>query len=170
MIPICDLPSSAILMELHPTLRAKVEWLISDRQRTGLAFRPAYGFVSFGWQEELWTIGRAEDGSVLYDSEGVPKSVTSAHAGQSWHNYGLAVDVAYFQGDIILLPRNNRDLYDELGDRAAHVGLMWGGRFPDWYDATHFEWQGVLESTEQAWDLLGRGGLPLVWRAASGQV
>jgi peptidoglycan hydrolase-like protein with peptidoglycan-binding domain len=58
------------------------------------------GFRSFSYQNSLYDKGRTQPGSV----------VTYVRGGGSWHNYGLAIDFAFWN--------------------AAHTGPSWDGRMP----------------------------------------
>ena len=77
------------------------------------------------------------------------KVVTNAFAGQSAHNYGLAVDVCIRS---IGIPKSNLTMYDgepvslkELYTKigllawASKCGLEWGGTWSDFPDFAHFE-------------------------------
>lgn len=58
------------------------------------------------------------------------KVVTKALAGQSYHNYGLAVDIEY-----------NKEVFEknEIVKIAEKYGLVWGGSWKDFTDFNHFE-------------------------------
>ena len=71
---------------LHPLVRKEITTIIKqcDEALTGRAkVRITQGFRSFEEQQKLYAIGRLTPG----------KKVTNAKAGQSIHNYGLAVDI-----------------------------------------------------------------------------
>ena len=72
--------------QLHSSVRQEVKQIISDCDKalTGRAkIRITQSLRSFEEQEKLYAIGR-----ITKD-----KKVTNAKAGQSIHNYGLAVDI-----------------------------------------------------------------------------
>lgn len=58
------------------------------------------------------------------------KVSTMALAGQSYHNYGLAVDILY-----------NKDVFEKnnIVQIAEKYGLVWGGTWTDFPDLNHFE-------------------------------
>ncbi len=75
--------------------------------------------------------------------------VTMAIAGQSWHNYGLAIDVTAKNpdtGDTLWeLPNNIKnkvatEFYQKLAVIGKDLGLIWGGDFISIVDMPHFEW------------------------------
>jgi surface antigen len=85
-------------------------------------------------QDELYAKGRTAPGDI----------VTYVRGGDSWHNYGLAVDLA------IAFPDGTVDwgskLYEEIGQKLApkYPELLWGGNFPAYYggdfrDLPHWE-------------------------------
>lgn len=56
--------------------------------------------------------------------------VTMALAGQSYHNYGLAVDIDY-----------NKEVFEKIDiiSIANKYGLLWGGNWKDFPDFNHFQ-------------------------------
>ncbi len=59
-------------------------------------------------------------------------SVTNAAAFQSWHQYGLAADVAFLRnGKIVISEKDPWAMrgYELYGEVAESVGLVWGGRW-----------------------------------------
>lgn len=91
--------------------------------------------------------------------------VTHADAGQSNHNYGLALDYAVLDVDGKIAMKNgdwDASLYPPFHKWAAEAGLAWGG---DWHgkDMPHIELPGIPK-----WQvLLGwyqHGGIAEVWR------
>jgi peptidoglycan L-alanyl-D-glutamate endopeptidase CwlK len=91
------------------------------------------GFRSFEEQDSSYEQGRTTPGPI----------VTQVRAGHSWHNYGLAFDVAVL--DEHGRPRwpENAALWRRIGQLGEGVGLTWGGRFPT-PDRPHFELRGGL--------------------------
>ncbi len=74
------------IQKLHPKVREEVTKIIleCDTELTGRAkIRITQTLRTFEEQDELYAIGRTKPG----------KKVTNAKAGQSIHNYGLAVDI-----------------------------------------------------------------------------
>lgn len=75
--------------------------------------------------------------------------ITLALGGQSWHNYGLAIDVTAKDpqtGQTLWeLPLKIRDkvalaFYRRLAEAGKELGLIWGGDFISIIDMPHFEW------------------------------
>lgn len=129
---------------LHPKLRDEAS-LIYDEIVLALkgkaACRFAYTLRTFAEQDALYAQGRTKPGS----------KVTNAKGGQSYHNYGLAIDI------VLLLDKDGNGTYETAswdiktdfdGDKKAdwqeivtifkRYGWEWGG---DWkfVDAPHFQ-------------------------------
>ncbi len=85
------------------------------------------GFRSLQEQNELYAKGRTQPGKI----------VTNAQGGQSWHNFGLAVDIA-FQKDGKL--NYDQVLYDKIVKMGKDRGFIWGGDWSVFVDKPHFEW------------------------------
>jgi len=82
-------------------------------------------------QNELYAQGRTKPGNI----------VTNARGGDSIHNYGLAIDVA-FQRDGKLSYSN--DLYKKIVPIAKSLGMTWGGDWASFPDKPHFEYTNGL--------------------------
>lgn len=129
---------------LHPKLRDEAS-LIYDEIVLALkgkaACRFAYTLRTFAEQDTLYAQGRTKPGS----------KVTNAKGGQSYHNYGLAVDI------VLLVDKDGNGTFETAswdiktdfdGDKKAdwqeivtifkRYGWEWGG---DWkfVDAPHFQ-------------------------------
>lgn len=85
----------------------QVQYVLEDAAFSGVHFLVTQGFRSFEKQHELFLQ--------------VPK-VTKADAGESAHNYGLAIDVFCLDG----IPWA-QDKYKTLNKLCALRGLTWGG-------------------------------------------
>lgn len=129
---------------MHPKLREEVEEIYEEivAALKGRAIcRFAYTLRTFAEQDALFAQGRTKPGKIL----------TRARGGQSYHNYGLAVDI------VLLVDRDGNGTYETAswdtksdfdGDRKAdwmeivdifkRYGWTWGG---DWKftDMPHFE-------------------------------
>lgn len=100
------------------------------------------------WDEQaaLYAKGRTAKGSV----------VTKAKPGESWHNYGLAFDVAFVSPPA-------KGLYDgdwkKVGQIGTELGLIWGGNFKSIVDKPHFEWHPNL-TLSKASSMVSKGSDP----------
>lgn len=65
------------------------------------------------------------------------KNVTRATGGNSFHNYGLAIDIGLFNGkEYITTDREYRNLHTACGDPAD---MLWGGTFKSIVDTPHYQ-------------------------------
>ena len=65
------------------------------------------------------------------------KGVTKASGGNSFHNYGLAIDIGLFKGGEYLTgDREYRNLHTVCGDPD---GMMWGGNWKSIVDTPHYQ-------------------------------
>lgn len=87
-------------LHIHPVLRRKVECILAECEERGLSFGLFEGFRSWERQAELYAQGRTKPGD----------RVTNARPGESYHQYGCAVD--------LVLQRNKK--------------WTWEGKRSDW--------------------------------------
>lgn len=152
-----DTVSIARVEKLHPKIREEVKALI-DKAEAGfpknIAIRIVQGLRTFAEQNALYCQPwdkKDNDGDGRIDE--ADEKVTNAKAGQSYHNYGLAIDFA------ILYDKDNNGTYETLSwdmikdmDRdgvadwmevvkvfEAAPGWAWGGRWKSLKDNPHFE-------------------------------
>lgn len=118
------------LRNLHGEVAYMTGQLLLRAAAAGLDVMIFEGFRTTERQRALYAQGRDGMGG---------KIVTSANAGESWHNYGLAVDIVF--RDHHGQPTWDRPVADwnALGEIGERVGLMWGGRWKR-PDSPHFEW------------------------------
>lgn len=150
-----DAVSEARLKDVHPALADKVRRLAEAVQLEGIEFRVTQGLRSWADQSKLYAQGRTAPGW----------KVTNAKAGESWHNYGLAIDIA---PDDPKLPGYQPD-WNESHPAWARViavgeslGLKSGKSFRD---MPHFEMTGKWPSKppDEVRSLFEHGGVQAVW-------
>jgi hypothetical protein len=104
-------------------------------------------YRSLDRQSQLYNQGRTTPGKI----------VTNAKPGSSWHNYGLAVDIALYE--------DKRWSWDfkpsEIAKYFESDLLIWGGTFKN-FDGPHYEWK-LKPSLEQAKAIVARGGILSLW-------
>jgi peptidoglycan L-alanyl-D-glutamate endopeptidase CwlK len=139
-----DEPTMKRIESLHPLLRAEAKTLYKEicLALTGKAIcRFAYTLRTWAEQDALYAQGRTKPGNI----------VTKAKAGESFHNYGLAVDI------VLLIDKDGNGSHetaswdektdfdgDHQSDWMEVVGIFkkygweWGG---DWHfkDSPHFQ-------------------------------
>ncbi|WP_053217544.1 M15 family metallopeptidase [Virgibacillus senegalensis] len=122
--------------ELHPIVEEKKNQLVEQAEEQGIPIIITEGFRTVARQDELYQQGRSEDGDI----------VTYAEGGESYHNYGLAIDFA-------LQNENGRAVWDmsydgngngesdwmEIVDIAKELGFEWGGDWARFKDYPHLQ-------------------------------
>jgi len=110
---------------LTPLLRRKAEAVILDMKMLGHEIRLVQGFRSIAEQDRLYAQGRTTPGNI----------VTKAKGGESFHNYGCALDFT-FRKHGNDAPKN---LWETLGTIGKQHGLEWGGDWKRFVDRPHFQ-------------------------------
>jgi peptidoglycan L-alanyl-D-glutamate endopeptidase CwlK len=147
---------------LHPSIRDEVKKLIEDAE-SGLPFtaiRIVQGLRTFEEQDNLFSQGRTTPGN----------RVTNSKGGQSYHNYGLAIDFALIydkdkNGTYESLSWDTLKDFDKDGEADwmevvnvfENAGYTWGGRFNSIKDNPHLEktfgnhWKTLLKKYHDKW-------------------
>lgn len=127
--------SEATSMALNPIVEKSKDLLIDESADLNIPIIITDGFRSASEQDRLYEQGRTASGSI----------VTNARGGESYHNYGLAIDFALLtdSGEVLWdtdYDGNGNGASDwlEVVDIAKNLGFEWGG---DWEqpDYPHLE-------------------------------
>jgi len=91
-------------------------------------------------------------------------NITRARGFQSYHQFGLAADVAFKRnGKVVISERDSWAMqgYQLYGEVAESVGLTWGGRWKSIQDYGHTEYRmpGLRKTAEMAEQLTSEGQL-----------
>jgi peptidoglycan LD-endopeptidase CwlK len=128
-----DVPFPA---EIHPVVEEQTNKLIQQAADKGILVVITDGYRSAEDQDRLYEKGRTASGTI----------VTQAKGGQSFHNYGLAVDFALknYSGDIIWDMnydgnKNSKADWDEVVEMAKTLGFAWGGDWAEFKDYPHLQ-------------------------------
>lgn len=113
-----DDKTNAIISKLHPKIRRDAAKVVNALYKKGIKIRFISGLRTFMQQNFLYAQGRSVPGNI----------VTKAKGGQSYHNYGLAIDVQY--------PDKYRN---QVVNEFKKRGFEWGGEFKNFPDAPHFQ-------------------------------
>lgn len=128
-----DRNSDQLLKLVYPPL---AEYWIQIRakyyERLGLQMRVTHGLRTFQEQWNIYAQGRKRIGNdwIITDMK---KVVSYALPGDSFHNYGLALDIAFMGRDPYLekmKPQDFKLAWEEYGRMATGKGLEWGGSWP----------------------------------------
>lgn len=104
------------LDSLLPYVAQQAHKVMLDMAEKGHAVVPAQTLRTWAEQEALYAKGRTRPGH----------EVTQARGGESWHNYGAAVDFCFKDGD----PFGETQPWDLLGEVGKNYGFAWGGDWP----------------------------------------
>lgn len=130
--------SESRIARLEPVIQPKARALLEAARAQGIELTVTQGLRTMEEQAALYAQGRTAPGQV----------VTNAKPGSSWHNFGLAFDVAVVVNGKPTWP-NDSALWSKIGDLGKTQGLIWGGDFQSFKDMPHFQYTGGL-SLEQA--------------------
>lgn len=120
--------SRHLILELDPSIRPYAEQFIRAAYAAGIPIVITSGLRDMKEQQRLYAQGRTTPGAV----------VTNALPGSSWHNFGLAFDIAILKDGKATWP-NDSNLWRKLGDIGKKHELIWGGDFETIKDQPHFE-------------------------------
>lgn len=122
------------LAKLHPLLQKRVTRFFSILEEKGLLPRITQGLRTIEEQNALYAQGRTKSGSI----------VTNAKGGQSWHNYGLAVDIAFINSNGSI----DFNVSKEVGKIGQDCMLEWGGAWTSFKDMPHFQIPGLASNPQ----------------------
>jgi peptidoglycan L-alanyl-D-glutamate endopeptidase CwlK len=121
---------------LHPIVAESEKLLVRKAARRGIEVVITHGFRSNEEQNALFNQGRSIAGNI----------VTNAQGGESYHNYGLAIDFALRtpEGDVVWdMERddngNGQADWMEVVELAKELGFTWGGDWANFPDYPHLQ-------------------------------
>lgn len=128
-----DVPMPTIL---HPKVAEYRDELVERSNSRGIDVVITEGHRTEERQRSLYAQGRSENGQI----------VTYAKAGESYHNYGLAIDYALRleNGDVVWdIKRddngNGKADWLEVASIAKELGFEWGGDWENFKDYPHLQ-------------------------------
>jgi peptidoglycan LD-endopeptidase CwlK len=126
-----DARSEAALATVNPVLANLVRAAATSLEAQGTYLLVVSGLRTAAEQNALYAQGRTTPGHI----------VTNAKAGQSMHNYGLAVDVVpYLSGQTGTLNwQPATPQYQAMVAALKGQGLAWGGDWIHFKDEDHFQ-------------------------------
>lgn len=129
--------SAPKLVGLHSVVKVAAETLIDRCYNRGVPIVITQGLRTIAEQDALYAQGRTKPGAI----------VTNAHAGYSFHNFGVAIDFALLMPDGKAVSwdmkrdgdKDGRADWYEVVDEAKALGFAWGGDWVSFKDYPHFE-------------------------------
>lgn len=125
--------------KLHPAIRERTVKFLAGAKEKQIDLRLTFGMRTFAEQQILFNQGRTTPGSI----------VTKARPGESFHNYGLAIDVIPFLKSEIIVggklvikykPDWNTRLWPTISTLGKLNGFEWGGDWKTIVDRPHFQY------------------------------
>jgi peptidoglycan L-alanyl-D-glutamate endopeptidase CwlK len=154
----------AKLDTVHPSLRTKVIALVNMAAVEGFTLQVTQALRTFAEQDALFNQPhdhKDNDGDHRIDE--ADEHVTNCRGGQSWHNYGLAVDFIFVvDGKRTYVPDS---LYSNIGRWARTAGLEWGGSWKHTVDRPHVQLPHLPDKPSQSLiALLRTEGVESIWK------
>jgi peptidoglycan L-alanyl-D-glutamate endopeptidase CwlK len=161
-----DAISYTRLALLYPELVRR--WKLVDERAAALSIitRVTQGMRTFPEQNALWRKGRNPDGTFVdpIHRHGV---VTYAKGGQSYHNYGLALDFGVMEISGQLVESGDDPRYMQVVEIAEEFGLTCGMRWHDKKrDPDHIQLTGDFFENEPDTNcryIFDEGGMAAIW-------
>jgi hypothetical protein len=127
--------------KLHPAIRSDFSTFINRVDKElGIKLKLYYSYRTFNEQNELYSHGRTQEElnkvglKNVVAKPNLPK-ITNAYGGLSYHNYGLAGDVAKVSGNSLIYDFD----WSGVVKIAKELGFSWGGDFTSIVDKPHFQ-------------------------------
>lgn len=119
---------------IHAVVKASAIEMIKRAYNEGIFVQITSGYRSFEEQTALYAKGRTAPGNV----------VTNAKAGQSNHNYGLAIDYVLLSEDGTKALWTVNNDWRRVAAIGKSLGFAWGGDWTSFKDYPHLEMMGGL--------------------------
>lgn len=133
---ITEMKNSPMPDSLHPIVEQKRDELIQLAEKKGITILVYDGLRTVEEQDALYAQGRTTEGNIVTYSQG----------GESYHNYGLAIDFALKLDDGSVIwdleydgNGNGESDWMEVVDIAKDLGFEWGGDWKNFKDYPHLQ-------------------------------
>lgn len=146
------------LSQLHPKVNALGASLIAEAAKRGIPVLITQGLRTWEEQDALYAKGRT------VAPIGKQYIVTKAKGGQSYHNFGLAFDLAPLDSVGKADWDTSHPSWKVLAEIGKSLGLEWGGDWVGFKDLPHFQYTAGI-SLATCRTLYTKGQLNAVWAA-----
>ena len=116
----------------HAVVRETALEVIKRAYKEGINVQISEGHRSYARQNELYAQGRTKPGKI----------VTNAKGGQSWHNFGIAVDYFLTTNDGSKAVWTVNSNWRRVAQIAKGLGFEWGGDWTSFKDYPHLQMTG----------------------------
>ena len=134
-----DILSDRKIETLHPKIRAMAKaFIIRAEKELGIKLRVVSALRTWDEQSDLYNQpndGKDNDGDGQVDE--ADEKVSNAKAGDSLHNYGLALDVVEVKNGQALWNNPN---WEKIAALGKSIGFEWGGDWKSFKDKPHFQY------------------------------
>lgn len=119
------------LSALHPLVTTKARKFLMELERQGITVLVTCTLRTMAEQAEVYAQGRTKPGRI----------VTYAGPGDSWHNWGRAIDVVPIRAGKPVWGTTGEDLvlWKRIGAIGESVGFEWAGRWAKFREFPHFQ-------------------------------
>lgn len=111
---------------LKPLVHRLADSLVAECGIAGIEITVTGGYRTLADQQDKYNQGRTKPGSVI----------TNAKPGFSFHNYGVAFDIAFLKNG----KTNYSGDWEKVGKIGKKLGLEWGGSWSSFVDKPHFQY------------------------------
>jgi peptidoglycan LD-endopeptidase CwlK len=141
-----DSVSDARIKQLDPRVQQPATNFINNTEsELNTQLRVTQGYRSIADQDKLYNQSRSNPPTGPW--------ATNAKGGQSYHNYGMAIDVVIMENG---KPNWNKSINQDIANIGAKQGFEWGGNWaPPSTDYPHFQmtfgqsWRSLLKASKQ---------------------
>ena len=153
-----------IITALHPKVVTALTQTITEAKARGMTVAMHSGLRSSEAQEKLYALGRTvENPDGKSEKKPLGNIITNARAYDSWHNFGLAVDIVFKDTKGNWTWKKTAEQWAELGVVGEIFGFAWGGHWTKFPDYPHFQIRGKLANIQQAKKILLEEGVEKLW-------
>jgi peptidoglycan LD-endopeptidase CwlK len=153
---------------IYPKLLKKSQQLQVNCLAREAEYWATSGLRSIEEQNKLYALGRTTPNVDATPEKPMGGTVTNAKGGQSYHNFGLAMDFALDKNTARagLQPDWRPEAYIILGEEAAKLDIEWGGLWRAFKDYPHVQVPlaklGLSLKDVNQW--YAQGGMANVWK------
>ena len=112
--------------QLKPLVKRNAQEIVKEMKELGHPVRIVEGYRSMEKQAGYYNQGRTTPGNII----------TNAKPGQSFHNYGVAVDFVFRKEGY----NASKELWETLGTVGKKHGFEWGGDWSGFVDRPHMQY------------------------------
>lgn len=128
--------NSRAINDLQPPVCQRAQVFLKTCAQRGIDLLVTSTYRDFDSQTALYNQGRTTPGAI----------VTNAKAGESFHNWRVALDVVPLRAGKPVWGTGGADaeLWQQIGTIGEAVGLEWAGRWVKFREFPHFQYTGGL--------------------------